>query len=129
MVNLEANETMTLKDILFEGGTDDLLPQSDPELEKLATFLLEHNKVKIQIEGHICCMLDSTKTDYMGPDGKSPLSEKRARKIYLYLISKGVYQGRLKFVGLGNTKPLISPELTDSDREANRRVEIRILSK
>lgn len=129
MARLEKNETMALKDILFVGGSDELLPTSYPELEKLATFMLEHNTVKIQVEGHICCMMDPNMTDDMGPDGHSPLSERRAKKVYLYLVSKGVYGGRVKVIGLGNTRPLVNPEVTEEDREANRRVEIRILSK
>jgi outer membrane protein OmpA-like peptidoglycan-associated protein len=126
---MEANETAALKDILFEEGTDNLLEQSFPELEKLATFLLEHNSVKIQVEGHICCLADPSQTDVIAPNDHSPLSERRARKVYLYLVSKGIYNGRIKVVGLGNTQPLVSPEVTDADREANRRVVIRILSK
>jgi outer membrane protein OmpA-like peptidoglycan-associated protein len=129
LAELEANETVALKDILFEEGTDNLLDESYPELEKLAAFLLGNNSVKIQIEGHICCMKDPGKTDVTAPGSNSPLSELRARKVYLYLISKGVYGGRLKVLGLGNTKPLVSPEVTEADQEANRRVEIMILSK
>jgi len=43
-----------------------------------------------------------------------------------YLITKGIDAKRLKAVGFGNSKPLFENPIDDSQREANRRVEIKV---
>ena len=57
------------------------------------------------------------------------LSSRRAKAIYDYLVSKGINRDRLKYIGLGNANPVVKEENTEADKELNRRVEVRILSK
>jgi outer membrane protein OmpA-like peptidoglycan-associated protein len=45
-----------------------------------------------------------------------------------YLKQKGIDPRRLTWVGYGESQPLIYPELSDEDEQANRRAEFRILS-
>lgn len=126
--NLKVNETVTLKNIFFEGGLPDILPSSMAELENLRNFLLQNKGVTIQIEGHVCCKGISTSNDGPYSDDRQ-LSELRAQSIYDYLAAQGIDKKRMKYVGYGTTKPAVYPARTEEQQQQNRRVEIRILSK
>ena len=54
------------------------------------------------------------------------LSKKRAQKIMRYLVQNGIDPDRLKAIGYGNSKPLFQFPADDNQREANRRVEIKV---
>jgi outer membrane protein OmpA-like peptidoglycan-associated protein len=75
----------------------------------------------ISIEGH---------TDSRGDDAYNQrLSLARAEAVKAYLVEKGVAAGRLRTVGLGETRPVAPNANADgSDNEAgrqqNRRVEV-----
>ena len=83
--------------------------------------------VTIQVEGHVCCMgpEEGIESSYKG----QPLSALRAKAIRRYLIDKGVDSVRVKAIGLANRNPIVKYEVTEEDKQKNRRVEIRILSK
>ena len=123
VANTKVNQTIALKNIFFVPGLSDILAISFPELEKLYQTLNDNPTLKIQIEGHICCLGPQEGNDF------NELSVQRAQAVYNYLISKGIAPDRLKYIGLGTKNPIASPEITDEDRQKNRRVEIRILSK
>lgn len=125
---LKKNETIRLENMLFLPGRHVLRQESTIELLKLHKIMADNPTLKIAIEGHICCMLNSTDGyDYDTEEYK--LSENRAKTIYEYLIYKGISKDRMTYKGFGMTKPLISPEVTEDDQNKNRRVEIRIISK
>ncbi len=124
--HLAVNQTVTLKNILFYGNAATILPSSMPELENLYHFMNTNKKIKIQIEGHVCCK-------GMGPgnddETRQSISFDRAKAVYDYLITKGISKDRLTYKGLGATQPAVYPALTDEDQQKNRRVEIRIMQK
>lgn len=67
-------------------------------------------------------------TDSDGPDDYNlDLSARRAGAVVNYLIEKGVTPERLEWTGYGETRP-IYPNDTEDQKEANRRVEFRILN-
>ena len=119
----KVNQTITLKNILFVGGQPIILESSLPELNNLLKLLIDNKTLRIQIEGHICCV-----GSVEGVDDNN-LSVFRAKAIYDFLVSKGIDPHRLTYVGLGNRNPVSREENTEEDREKNRRVEIRILDK
>ena len=127
LAHLKVNETFALTNIYFKLNSPILLDKSQPDLQRLLDFLKRYPSVKIQIEGHVCCMgpAEGTDSKYKG----EPLSELRAKAIYNYLVEKGINKERMKYVGLANRNPIVPQELTEEDRIKNRRVEIRILSK
>jgi len=43
-----------------------------------------------------------------------------------YLTEKGVAKKRITWLGFGESQPLIYPEMSDEDEQANRRSEFRI---
>jgi outer membrane protein OmpA-like peptidoglycan-associated protein len=104
-------EPIRLK-IQFVGGTAELLPISVPEIRGLYTFLAENPQVKAFIRGHVCC-----ENDYN-------LSVERAEMVYQLLVRAGIGHDRLERQGFSNSKPTVSPERTEYDRQQNRRVDV-----
>ena len=89
---------------------------------------IANENIFFEIRGHICC-------DYNNPDGydidtrEYGLSLSRAKYIYYYLLGNGIAKKRMRYTGVGSSKPKIYPEVTDRDRELNRRVEILVIAK
>ena len=102
------------RDILFEVNSYTLKPSSYESLDKIATMLLAHPELSINIEGH-------TDTDGSLKSNQT-LSENRATAVKKYLISKNVPASNLMSVGYGEEKPVDSANTTDA-KALNRRVE------
>lgn len=122
---LKPGETMVLDKIYFYPGRHMVRQESMPELEKLYNTLETNPNLKIQIEGHVCCV---NSVDALDEDTfELALSKNRARFIYDYLIKKGIAEERLRYRGFGKTKPAVKVERNEDDQNRNRRVEIRVL--
>jgi outer membrane protein OmpA-like peptidoglycan-associated protein/Tol biopolymer transport system component len=105
---------IVLRNVFFETGSAELLPDSRTELDALIALLNENPAMNIQINGH---------TDNVGDDnGNLTLSEKRAQTVIRYLIEKGVGASRLRAKGYGETKPTATND-TKEGRAMNRRTE------
>lgn len=122
-------ETVQLQNIQFYGGRDMLLPESFEELKLLLEVMQKSDSLEIEIQGHICCTPAGQADGMNMATGKMQLSYDRAVAIRDYLVRNGIDQSRLKVVGKGGSSPLVYPEMTESDRSRNRRVEIKILKK
>jgi OOP family OmpA-OmpF porin len=115
--NITVGEKVSLKNIFFENGKSYILPESFPELNKLAQYLIRNPIMEVQINGH---------SDNAGSKFKNQrLSEQRAREVFEYLIKKGV-QNKLYFKGFGSSFPIASNE-TEDGKAKNRRVEFEII--
>ncbi len=119
-------ETLKLDNINFIGGTPHVLPTSNEALNALYEAMADNDSLVIRIEGHICCETEP-QGDTRGSGFK--LSFRRAETIYYFLIRKGIAKERLSYTGFSSWKRLRDPELTEEDRVANRRVEIRVINK
>lgn len=124
--DVKVGGTLKLDNINFIGGTPHILPSSNEALEALYDAMKDNDSLVIRIEGHICCETE--------PEGDTSrygfkLSFRRAETIYYFLIRKGIAKERLSYTGLSSWKRLRYPEVTEEDRVANRRVEIRVLKK
>jgi outer membrane protein OmpA-like peptidoglycan-associated protein len=53
------------------------------------------------------------------------LSEKRAKAVYDYLVTRQIHPQRLRFRGFGETKPIESND-TPEGRSRNRRTEFEV---
>ncbi len=114
-------DKLVLKNMNFYDRTDMLYPESKPIREELLLALKDNPKLKIEIQGHICC---SHQVD------KEEIALKRCIATYKYLVSKGIDKTRLSYKSFDATKPIFAiPEKTEEQRKANRRVEILILDK
>lgn len=134
MVGIEAlshlaiNETLTLDNILFYPNVSTIIPSSFAQLNDLYDYLKKYSTVKIQLEGHICCT-DPHLTSGPVFEQHLELSTNRARRVYSYLIEKGIDASRLSYKGFASTRPKVYPEKTEADQQLNRRVEVRLLAK
>lgn len=105
------------KNVLFVKSKSTMLPESEPELDRLAGFLLRNPKYRLSIEGH---------TDHVGDSGKNLiLSEERAQTVATYLTQKGVVNQRITAKGFGDTRPLVR-DAAGQPNPKNRRVEFVI---
>jgi len=127
--SLKSGENIKLEDILFRPGLDVFQPYSMPTLEVLYHVMNSRKDLKIEIQGHVCCVADGQIDGSNYRNGSNHLSKDRAEAVKEYLINLGIDPNRVLTKGFGGSRRLISPELTESDMARNRRVEIRILSK
>lgn len=119
LTNAKVGDIIRLKNVNFRGGTTYVLKESRPVLKELLNVMLANPKLKIDIQGHICC-------DIVDIDN---LSGKRAEEIFLYLTNNGVDANRVTTRGYGGRRPMHKiPELNNIEMAENRRVEIEILS-
>ena len=104
-------------DVLFGFDLYDLKPQAKENLDKLVTILNKYPDTNIEIHGH---------TDSKGSiKYNQSLSERRAKAVSDYLISKQIASQRLTTIGFGEEKPVVSNETADG-QDKNRRVEFAI---
>jgi outer membrane protein OmpA-like peptidoglycan-associated protein len=119
MMPIKAGESIVLKNIFYETDKFDLKKESMIELDRLVAFLNKNPKVNFEISGH---------TDNVGTKAyNQTLSEKRAKSVYDYLLSKGISAARMSSKGYGDTKP-VAENTTDKGRSQNRRTEFMITS-
>jgi len=112
-------KVIVLQNIFFETGSAELLPTSDPELNKLLWTLRKNTEMKIEIRGH---------TDNEGDDKSNQvLSEARAKAVYQYLLGRGIEAERLSFKGFGETQP-VADNNTPEGRKQNRRTEFKVIA-
>jgi len=110
----KAKVELAVKAVQFETGKNILLESSKKVLDEVATVLIKYPAYSLTISGH---------TDAVGDDKMNQvLSERRAKAVADYLISKSVAANRLISAGYGETKP-IADNKTKEGRELNRRVE------
>lgn len=106
-----------LKNIFFDVDKYDLKEKSVTELEKIIRFLLENPQIRVEISGH---------TDNTGSAAyNQQLSDKRAKSVHSYILSKGINPLRLAWKGYGSSKPIQSND-TEEGRQQNRRIEFTI---
>jgi outer membrane protein OmpA-like peptidoglycan-associated protein len=111
------NEKLFIYNIQFVRAKTTILTKSNQALEDLLELLNTHPTMEIRIEGH---------TDNVGDEvALVNLSEERAETVRDYLVNNGIEKERIDVIGLGATHP-IGDNLSESGREKNRRVEIKI---
>ncbi len=117
---IEVGAQMQLYNIYYEVDSYAILPQSEPELQTLVSFLKNNAKLKVEIQGH---------TDSSGNAAENKvLSQNRAKSVVDYLIEEGIELDRLLHKGYGDTVPIASNETTEG-RKQNRRTTIKIIEK
>lgn len=115
-----------LHNVNFYGDRHTPLPEAYPELQQLLTVMKQHPRMVIQIQGYVCCMREGL--DGRDADNPSePLSVQRARFVYDFLADGGIARSRLSYKGFGASFKIYPLERNEEEREANRRVEIRVV--
>ncbi len=99
----------------FDFDKADIRAEIIDSLDKTVGIINGNPGVNFIIQGHTC---------NLGPlSYNQVLSEKRARAVYDYFVSKGVDARRLTCTGLAYTRPAAAND-TDEGRALNRRVEV-----
>ena len=112
------NESIRLKNIIFQLGQSELQPESYIELDKLVRQLKKYRQVEIMLEGH---------TDITGDiDENIQLSLERVNSCKKYLVIKGIEGRRIQTKGFGSARPLKRTG-NEKEREINRRVEFKVI--
>lgn len=122
-VDLDAGTTTVnfVGDALFDSGKAALKESAKTNLNKMATGLKGQYAGKpVKVQGHS----DSDPIRVSKWKSNQALSEARAKAVRDYLVQKGVPAAQVTAEGFGDAKPK-SP----SDKSANRRVEIVVMTK
>ena len=107
-----------LDQILFQSGTDVIVPESAAVVEAAAELMNANPDVAFEVGGH---------TDTRGGDeGNQVLSEARAAAVVAALRDLGV-ANELTPVGYGESRPIEADDSTAELQQANRRIEFRVL--
>jgi peptidoglycan-associated lipoprotein len=117
---IDIGKPIVLENIYFDFDSATLRPESFVVLDRLVKLLMDNPQISIQIGGH---------TDTNGTEKYNQrLSDRRAKVVVNYLVEQAIDADRLTWFGYGESQPMIYPELSDSDEQANRRTEFRINS-
>jgi outer membrane protein OmpA-like peptidoglycan-associated protein len=119
MQKVTVGSKVVMKNIFFDIGKTELKSESLGELELILDLMENNPGVKLQINGH---------TDNSGnPEANKILSARRAETVMAFLITRGINAARLKAVGYGEEKPIVSNDDEQGGRAINRRTEIEVL--
>ncbi|WP_118974104.1 OmpA family protein [Taibaiella koreensis] len=124
---VNVNDVIRLQHIGFYPGRPDVLPRSYAEVEHLYQVLSDNPRLKVRLEGHVCCCVYPD--GYFEDTPTWQLSVQRAYAIYRHLVDRGIDSTRLSYQGFGRTRPIKDQERTSAEGQVNRRVEVRILEK
>jgi outer membrane protein OmpA-like peptidoglycan-associated protein len=103
----------------FEAGSATVSAQTDATLLEIARTVKTRNQTFVDVLAHT----DTTGT----PQGNLALSQKRAAAVASYLGGHGVAKARIASHGLGESAPLYNPDTEETQKAANRRIEIRLV--
>jgi outer membrane protein OmpA-like peptidoglycan-associated protein len=117
---IEKEETIILKNVNFYAAKARLLPESYPELKRLAKLMQANPNMIIELHGHTEAT-DGYEEELMA------LSHRRIKSVKAYLVNKGISEERIKEKAFGGSRP-IADNTTKEGRKANRRVEFKILA-
>lgn len=111
-------EKLKIENLNFVINTFAIVNESRGKLYELLLVMQKNPKLKIEIQGHLCCMTKD----------RADLSTQRAKAISSFLRQKGIDSGRITYKGFGVSDPIFGiPEKNEDERAANRRVEILII--
>ncbi len=114
---IEIGAKMNLYNVYYKTDSYTILPASEPELQKLLTFLKQNPDLKVEIQGH---------TDNTGQaDKNQALSEKRAQSVVQFLVERGISSERLQAKGFGEQLPVATND-TEEGKRLNRRTTVKI---
>lgn len=114
----KSGEKLKIDNLNFVINTFAIVNESRGKLYELLLVMQKNQKLKIEIQGHLCCMTKD----------RADLSTQRAKAISSFLRQKGIDSARITYKGFGVSDPIFTiPETNEGQRAANRRVEILIL--
>ena len=120
LVPIEIGEVVRLNNVFFDFDKWDLRPESFFEINRVVKLMNENPSIVIEMGAH---------TDSYGSDEYNLiLSGNRAKSVMDYIIARGIDPSRISSKGYGESEP-VAPNDTPENRQLNRRVEFKIVSK
>ncbi|MDP2800858.1 MAG: OmpA family protein [Phreatobacter sp.] len=111
----QITQEMAAGGIVFQFGRDEMRPESQARLRRIAALMAACPTVRFSVEGH---------TDSDGiPAQNVDLSHRRAQAVVVLLVRQGVEASRLLSEGHGATRPLVAND-SPANKARNRRIEI-----
>lgn len=107
-------------DVLFDVDSAALRGDSQATLDEVGSVLQEYPKTAVVIQGHT----DSTGSEAHNDD----LSGRRARSVQNHLSLRGVDDGRMTTMAMGEGYPVASND-SETGRQLNRRVDVLLKAK
>lgn len=119
---LIVGDVVQLKEIYFEYDKSNITPEGAAELDKLVQVMKAKPNMVIMAKAH---------TDNRGSaEYNLALSDRRAKAMAQYVISKGIDSTRLSGQGYGESEPKVKCETcTEKQHAQNRRIEFLIVKK
>ena len=103
----------------FDPGSAAVTARTDATLLEIARTVKTRSRTYVDVLAH---------TDTSGtPQINRALSDRRAAAVASYLANHGVAKARIASKGLGESAPLYLPEQNETQKAANRRIEIRLV--
>lgn len=119
MAETPVGKKVQIENLNFHINTYIVIPDSKGKMYELLLVMESNPNLKIEIQGHLCCM----------PIDRLDLSTQRAKAINKFLIANGINENRITYKGFGSSQPIYPlPEKDETQRVANRRVEILIVA-
>ena len=105
--------------LTFDAGSAAVKPQFGATLREITRTVKGRERTYVDVLAH---------SDLSGSEAvNQALSDKRAAAVAADLSKHGVAKARVASRGYGKSAPLYNPEMSDSEKAANRRVEIRLI--
>ena len=105
------------RNVLFDFDSSTVRSDMKQSLNELATWLSDHQGVKVRLEGHC----DERGTE----EYNLALGERRSLSVRAYLVQQGISPQRLFTVSYGEERP-VNPAHTEFAWAENRRVEFKV---
>jgi outer membrane protein OmpA-like peptidoglycan-associated protein len=103
----------------FDAGSAAVKATTDATLLEIARTVKTRNRTFVDVLAH---------TDMSGSAAANDaLSQRRAAAVATYLAGHGVAKARIAAEGMGKKAPLYDPEADETQKAANRRIEIRLI--
>ncbi len=123
---LEVGATFDFEDILFISNRAVLMPGFQDALPRLLRTVSFAANYRFEIQGHV-------NNPFSPPQPRGTfyydLSERRARKVYNYLIENDIDSTRLEWKAYSNSKMIYPRARTENEMKYNRRVTVKVLGK
>lgn len=106
--------------ILFDSGQAQMKTAAGPTLMKMAAFIIKHPELSVEVQGHT----DDRPIRSLRYPSNWELSADRATQVAKTLVELGTNPEQVATKGFGEYHPIV-PNISDTDRLKNRRVEIQ----
>lgn len=116
-------QKLRYENIFFFTDSDELKPESKPELTNLLAMLQQDPNLYIEIQGHMNFPVSRTAT-IANLKYNLDLSHKRAKAVYNYLVANGISKSRLTYKGLSNFQMIYPDPQSRQQEDMNKRVEV-----